>query len=73
MVRTEVVYGGQAYTVGRPVKEVCDDIMRILSGGRAGWLEVRDGSPGPIQLLIHPGVVVAVSEIGGDADPPDHS
>jgi hypothetical protein len=73
MKRIDIYYGGEHYSVGG---RRLDDLLREVEAGLAKgffWLEVNDGEGmmRPAQLLITPGVPLAVIPIpGDDAVPP---
>lgn len=67
----EIVYAGSPFRiVGRSLEEVQQQIAITLASGNTGWLEAYDGygSRSPFQLLIAPGVPLALCAVGDDAD-----
>lgn len=68
MKRIDIYYGGRHYSVGgRPLRELRDEIDGMLGRG-SGWIEVNygEGSMAPAQLLITPGVDIALLPVAGD-------
>lgn len=65
MRRLLVNYGGRDYAIGnRSIDDVKAEIAEGLDSGHAAWLEVAYGAgrPIPCQLLLSPGVPIAVVE-----------
>ena len=76
MKRITVRYGDRDYSIAdRSLKEVQDEIIRIIESGRPGWLEVNygEGRPTPASLLLTPGtgLMVHVEDSGHTGDDPD--
>jgi hypothetical protein len=66
--RIDIYYGGRHYSVGgRALADLRAEIDQILSRG-SGWIEVNygEGSMAPAQLLIAPGVGIALLPVAGD-------
>lgn len=70
MKRIDIVYGGQAYSVGqRDIDDLRREILNGVRGGDGYWLEVNsgEGAPRPTYLLITPGTDLALTPIPGEA------
>lgn len=71
MKRINIIYGGVQYSVGHEsLDAVKGKIEDALSSGRPQWLFVNQGEGGfrPAQLLITPGVDLALVPISEPSD-----
>lgn len=65
MPTVEVWYGGETYRMlGTDVASVTQSITEILASGTPGWLTAYDGhgTRAPYQLLVTPGVSLAICD-----------
>lgn len=75
MKRIDIFYGGQHYSVGEENLERLQHEIAHAARGEVRWLTVNEGegAPRPAQLLIGPGVSIAlvpVPEPPPDDEPP---
>jgi hypothetical protein len=69
MKRILVSYGGQEYTIGdRDLHDVQDEIAAGITSPEPSWLRVNlgEGNPRATDLLLAPGIHIAVTGIAGD-------
>lgn len=69
MKRIEIRYGGTVYTMGHEdAHELRDGILQAAVRGEPFWLSLNhgEGSFQPTEILIQPGVDIAVTAIEGD-------
>lgn len=71
MKRIYVIYEGTTYSVsGREPEDLRQEIMQAARSGEPHWLRVNygEGTPAATDLLLAPGVGIALSIPGGGPD-----
>lgn len=66
MIRIEIAYGGQAYSVAVDDPAAFHDhVLQLVSGGGHHWLEVDrgEGALEPTSLLLGPGASIALTVV----------
>jgi hypothetical protein len=72
MRRIDVLYDGALYSIGREDYDAVKAAITSAATGSATWITVNhgEGRPQPAELLIGPGIPIAILPITQDDDAP---